>query len=184
MQSDTIDIPRRRRHGRKRPRLSSFEFQEFFIRVSAPVLRSESTIRTREYTQHGCISCYDHSLAVAFYSLKIANRFRLRCNRESLVKGALLHDFFLYDWHLPDRSHGLHGFTHAKTALHNAAVEFTLDKIERDIILSHMFPLNLKPPLCKESWIVWLVDKACSLAETFGLAGYPSLAGLYETEAL
>ena len=184
MQADTSDIPRGRRHGRKPLRLSSFEFQKFFIRVANPVLRSENTLRTREYKQHGCISCYDHSLAVAFYSLKIANRFRMRCNRESLVKGALLHDFFLYDWHVADRSHGLHGFTHSRTALHNAAMEFNLDKIEKDIILSHMFPLNLKPPRCKESWIVWLVDKFCSLAETFGLAAYPAVAGLYETEAL
>lgn len=165
-------------------RQPSHEFNEFFSRIASPVLQSENTVRTRRYTQHGCISCYDHSLAVAYYSLRFADLCRIRCNRESLVKGALLHDYFLYDWHEKDRSHRLHGFTHAKTALKNASLEYALSDIEKDIISRHMFPLNLTPPHFRESLVVCLVDKFCSLAEVFGLDAYPSSVRFYGTKAL
>ena len=56
---------------------------------------------------------------------------------------------------------------HAKTALKNAVRDFSLNKKERDIIRKHMFPLNLLPPLCRESWIVCLADKICAFSDMF-----------------
>lgn len=41
-----------------------------------------------------------------------------------LVCGALLRNYFLYDWYEPDKSHQLHAFSHAKCALHNAERDF------------------------------------------------------------
>ena len=52
----------------------------------------------------------------------------------SLVRGALLHDYFLYDWHIPDESHKWHGVTHAGDALKNARRDFELNEIEQDMI--------------------------------------------------
>ena len=86
---------------------------------------------------------------------------------KSLVVGAFLHDFYLYDWHEKDDSHKWHGFSHAHTALLNADARFALTDKERDIIAHHMWPLNLtKLPRCREALLVCLVDKYCSTVET------------------
>ena len=78
---------------------------------------------------------------------------------------ALLHDYFLYDWHDKDPSHRLHGFTHPRRALENAAADWELTDRERDIILHHMFPLTPLPPRSREAWLVCLADKLCAVQE-------------------
>ena len=83
-----------------------------------------------------------------------------------MVRGALLHDFFMYDWHDPGNLRLMHGFTHAKEALQNAQKEFELNDIERDVIKKHMFPLNPAPPRFKETAVLCLADKYCALRET------------------
>lgn len=118
------------------------------------------------FIQHGETSCLKHTIAVAYYSLKLAKFLRIKCKERELIRGALLHDYFLYDWHVGGWSK-LHGFTHPKTALKNAEVDFSLTDRERDIIKKHMFPLTLFPPKCREGWLVCMVDKGCSLYETF-----------------
>lgn len=125
------------------------------------------------FCQHGDTTCLLHSVAVAYYSSRLANWLGIRFHRKELLRGALLHDYFLYDWH--DHTHRFHGFTHPRTALQNAQRDFILTGIEKDIILKHMFPLTFSPPACRESILVCLVDKGCSLYETFGRNTYPLL---------
>ncbi len=86
-----------------------------------------------------------------------------------LVRGALLHDFFHYDWHAQrPRSGGLHGFEHPREALENAERDFgPLTKVERDCILRHMWPLTPVPPRFTESMIVCTADKIVSLLEMY-----------------
>lgn len=124
---------------------------------------------TRGFIQHGSVSVYHHVCSVARASLAMANRLErlgLHIDRPSLIRGALLHDYFLYDWHDPDPSHRLHGFTHPFAALARAEEDFDLTSRERNIISRHMFPLVPIPPTCREAWIVCMADKACALAET------------------
>lgn len=120
---------------------------------------------SRDFVQHGTTSVYDHSIRVAYYSLMVAELLHLREHREELVRGALLHDYFLYDWHERDRSHNFHGFRHPFTALRNAKADFDLSEREQNIIIRHMFPLIPIPPACMEGWIVCMVDKGCSIYE-------------------
>lgn len=122
--------------------------------------------RLNSFTQHGQTSCMEHSFAVAYYSLAIVNRFRIRCNRKSLIVGALLHDYFLYDWHQKKLGY-LHGFKHGKSAMENAQRDLTLTGRESDIIKKHMFPLTVVPPRYREGFIVCMADKYCSLLEVF-----------------
>ncbi len=130
-------------------------------------LSREGRIRkSRSFIQHGNTSVYEHSVRVAYYSLKAAEFLHLNGHRKELVRGALLHDYFLYDWHEKDRSHSLHGFRHPFTALRNASADYRLTRREQNIILRHMFPLVPIPPACPEGWIVCMVDKGCSLYET------------------
>lgn len=126
--------------------------------------------KEKEYMQHGSTSVYEHSVKVAYISLCLAKWLHLKVNPVSLMRGALLHDYFLYDWHEKDRSHRLHGFRHASTALRNAERDFQLNEVEKNIIARHMFPLNPIPPKYKEAWVVCLADKYCAFLETVRLA--------------
>lgn len=120
----------------------------------------------KKYIQHGRTTVYEHSVHVAEISLALAALLRIRVDKEALLKGALLHDYFLYDWHEPNKAHAMHGFRHPRTALFNAKRDYSLNKREENIILRHMFPLTFIPPTCKEAWIVCLVDKYCAIRET------------------
>lgn len=120
----------------------------------------------KNFRQHGRMSMYEHSLAVARMCLRIAKYFPGEVDMRSLVRGALLHDYFLYDWHIPDESHKWHGVTHAGDALKNARRDFELNEIEQDMIRKHMFPLNPVPPKYRESWILCMADKICASKET------------------
>ncbi len=119
-----------------------------------------------ECIQHGNVTVFEHSVNVAEISIAFAEKLPITVNEESLIKGALLHDYFLYDWHNKEQSPGLHGFKHPYIALKNAEEDYDLNDIEKNIILRHMFPLVPIPPRCKEAWIVCVADKYCALGET------------------
>lgn len=136
------------------------------------ILGSSNFRKTKHHIQHGNMTVNDHCMSVARYSLLINNKLGLHCNKEDLVRGSLLHDYFLYDWHekvdVTDRKH-LHGFRHPQIALQNADKEYKLTSRQRDIIIKHMWPLTVVPPACREAWVVTTADKYCSLMETIGL---------------
>ena len=132
----------------------------------ADILKSANMQKEKKFLQHGKVSVYTHSVRVAVLSLFLAELLRVKVNEEAMMRGALLHDYFLYDWHEKDDSHRWHGFSHARAALKNAKKDFQLGEIEQDVIQKHMFPLNLKPPKYKESELVCLADKLSALEET------------------
>lgn len=131
------------------------------------ILASENMQLSKTFVHHGDTSVYAHSVGVAYVSLLLARKWKLRIDERSLVRGALLHDYFLYDWHIPTSHEGLHGFVHAATAHRNAKRDFSLNRIEENIIRRHMFPLNITPPRYKESLLVCLADKLCAVYEVF-----------------
>lgn len=140
--------------------------QKMIQTYGADILFSEGMQSQKNYMQHGNISVYRHCIRVTCLCIYIAALFHLNIDKETLIRGALLHDYFLYDWHVADKSHRLHGFIHARRAMENANRDFTLNKVEQDMILKHMFPLNVKPPKYKESVILCIADKLCALQET------------------
>ena len=115
------------------------------------------------YVHHGKVSVLEHSLHVSYRSYQVSKSFGL--DYRSAARGGLLHDFFLYDWHVRGSHHGLHGFHHAKTALQNACQYFNLNDCEKDIIRKHMWPLNIDLPKYRVSYVVMLVDKYCAVLE-------------------
>ena len=129
------------------------------------IITSKNIDVEKLFIQHARVSVFEHSFGVACLSIYISKKLRLKVNKRALIRGALLHDYFLYDWHVKDENHKLHGFRHAKRALDNAEKDFLLNPIEKDIIERHMFPLNIKLPKYKESVIVCIADKICAMWE-------------------
>lgn len=124
-------------------------------------------LRMKLYPHHGTSSCYDHCIHVAYYNYLWCKFFHL--DARSAARGAMLHDLFLYDWHTHAKRTGdhFHGLTHPKVAYKNAAKFFELNKIEKDIILTHMWPVTiLNVPRTKEGWITTITDKYCGACET------------------
>lgn len=126
--------------------------------------------KSKEHYQHGVTTVYQHCIHVAYISCIIADTCGLHVNFDDLIRGALLHDYFLYDWHDKDKSHRLHGFRHPEKALKNAEEDFRLTSTEKDIIKHHMFPLIPIPPRTLEAWVVCLADKVCAIKEMVGAA--------------
>ena len=139
------------------------------IRAAAPdILRSKNFRSTMSHVQHGNMTVNDHSMNVAKCSLAISEKLHIPCEKKELIRGALLHDYFLYDWHDPDhvKLYSLHGFKHPFVALRNAKRDFGVTSREEEIIQKHMWPLTVIPPTCREAWIVSFADKWCSILET------------------
>lgn len=165
---DILDLYLDRRYCKKVYRKKYFEY------ILSEICEGSRFNQTKEYIQHGDVSVYNHSINVAYCSLYIAMMLGMTGHKKDLVRGALLHDYFLYDWHESDASHRLHGFRHPNTALLNAKEDFIMSPIEQNIIQRHMFPLTPIPPRYKEAVLVCIVDKVCSICETFRLMGRKS----------
>ena len=123
--------------------------------------------KMKEFIQHGKLTTYSHCKQVSYYSYILVKKLNLNVDYASLVRGAFLHDFYLYDWHTRNDGHNLHAFTHPKRASQNASKIFILNSKEINIIESHMWPLTItKLPKSKEAIVVCLVDKFCAIIET------------------
>ncbi|XCH80181.1 MAG: HD domain-containing protein [Candidatus Dehalobacter alkaniphilus] len=142
------------------------EYEPLIVNVIKQLCEDSHFSQTTKYKQHGNISIYEHSIAVAYTSCWIASKLYFNVDYTTLIRGALLHDYFLYDWHERNNEHRLHAFSHPRKAMQNACEDFKLTSKEENIILRHMFPLTPIPPYYLESWIVCVADKYCALKET------------------
>ena len=134
--------------------------------------------KTKSQFQHGTATIYQHSVSVAKFSCEIAKLLRIKLDYDALVKGALLHDYHLYNWRHVKFGRWKHGFVHPKMALDNAENDFQLTDIERNIIKCHMFPLTPIPPCTREGWVVCIADKICAIQEMWISAQTRVLSGL------
>jgi uncharacterized protein len=129
----------------------------------ADLLENDQVQEMRSFLHHAHSTCYDHCFNVSYYGYLVCRFFGL--DYVSAARGGMLHDLFLYDWKTTKTPGNLHAFTHPKSALTNADLSFDLNKIERDVILKHMWPLTMTPPKYKESLIISLIDKYVTLKE-------------------
>lgn len=130
-----------------------------FMAVARPIIEHEQYQQMRSIKHHD-ESVYDHSMKVAYSAYSMT--YKLGLDWESCIRGALLHDFYLYKFK-KRLSIGIitdsikHAIFHPMIALDNANKFFDLNDKEKNIIKGHMFPFGM--PKYKEAWIVSYADK-------------------------
>ena len=113
--------------------------------------------------EHHGISRMEHSIKISYYSYVIAKK--LGMDYKSVARGGLLHDFFLNGDERSTKERFFDTFTHPKKALKTSKRNFKINKVEENIIVSHMFPIYISFPKYKESFLVNLVDKVIGFKE-------------------
>lgn len=134
-----------------------------FKEIVKDIIITENYKSMKNFIHHKGVSTYKHSIEVAYLCYKHYKKKKRDYSAEELVRAALLHDYYLYDWHHKGEGHRLHGFFHPGKALRNALRDFgPLTKIEMNAIKRHMFPLTIIPPTHKIGWLVCYYDKVAT----------------------
>lgn len=143
---------------------------EKFCALIREIVSTKEFQGMKRYQHHIKGSVFDHSVKVAYLCYKHYRRFGTHIDLKELLRGALLHDFYLYDWHDWVPGHRLHLFTHPKFALQNALKKYPdLTRREQDMIRNHMFPVTpWTLPRTKAGWIICFYDKVAALSDYFG----------------
>lgn len=133
-----------------------------YKKIIKDILRNKEFKKLYNIEHHG-ISRMEHSIKISYYSYKIAKKLNL--NYINVARGALLHDFFLDGDERNNKRKFLDTFTHPKKALNTTITNFNVNNIEKNIIISHMFPIYFSIPKYKESILVNIVDKVIGFKE-------------------
>jgi uncharacterized protein len=143
---------------------------EFFRIAASDIITNRIFLKSRNFIQHGKTSIYEHSIAVAKMCNKLSTFWKVK-NRTAMIRAALLHDFFLYDWHTEKKL--THGFTHPVTAAENARLYFCVSPKEYSLIRTHMWPFTLlHPPRYIEGWYICFFDKIVTIQEMLRLTSH------------
>lgn len=141
-----------------------------FSQLAESIIFHPEYQKMKKLRAHGKKTVFEHSMDVARLSFKLNCSLKLNIDEKELITGALLHDFYLYDWHKARSNVPLfkmHGFTHPFTACKNAVRIFGINERTQNIIRSHMWPLTLRTvPSNKAAWLVCVCDKAVATMET------------------
>ena len=151
-----------------------------------PIIVHEEFKKRKNYVHHEGISVYDHSIQVSYLAYRMALKLSkiMRVDIESVIIGGLLHDFYFNPWQEAKsekkKLFQQHGFAHAKEAVLNSFQYFSqyMNMKVIDIIIKHMFPLNITLPTYRETWIVTIADKVVSMEVLKYPRQWPKYLGL------
>ncbi len=136
-------------------------YNEYDILIK-DILNNKEFIKIENMPHHGT-DRLTHSKRVSYYSYIICKILRL--DYVAAARAGLLHDFFMNEKDMKKRTSITSLFTHSKKALKNSSKIVYLSPKEKNIIVSHMFPLGIHLPVYMESWIVSTVDKVVGTYE-------------------
>ena len=135
-----------------------------FLRCVGPLLETREVSSMKQWRHHFFTTCYDHSLFVSYVAFRLARY--LGWDYRAAARAGLLHDLYLYDPADKSAHPGNQCLDHPEFALRNAeALCPDLTGNEKNAIVSHMFPLAVHLPRCREAVAVNLADKLCSVLE-------------------
>jgi uncharacterized protein len=141
--------------------------REFFNIYALPIIQNDLFKSSKQIYSHGSINIYDHSIAVAELAFSMAEK-RQGIDMVCVIRAALLHDFFLYEWHVPGLRYVKHGWVHPAISAKNAEQVFNITESEAECIKTHMWPWTLfKLPKSREAWIITAADKIIAIKEIF-----------------
>ena len=128
-------------------------------------LHDERILLMKNISMHRGSNCYIHSFKVAKLAIKRALRHK-RGNLHIILLGAILHDYYLYDWRDDKSKMRYHMRSHPYVAAENAARDFGIHAPIKKVIQSHMWPVNFTDfPKTKEARIISNADKTIYLKE-------------------
>ena len=139
--------------------MSDFEY----IDIVRDIISNEEFLKLKFYRHHDNTRL-DHCLKVSYNVYKLAKKFNL--DYKAAARAGLLHDFFYRDLryiNVIERKYMLNA--HPYFAYYNASKIFKLNEKEKNMILSHMFPISYEVPRYKESILLDLVDDLEALKE-------------------
>lgn len=147
----------------------SLEEKERLENLYQTFLNDPKIQRMKEIPMHRGSNCYEHSFKVAKKAVHYALRFpSKKLSIETIMLGAILHDYYLYDWRKDRSKRKRHAVDHEFIASENASKDFGISPEVKRIIESHMWPINFKKyPKGREAKIVSLCDKAVTIGEVF-----------------
>ena len=133
-----------------------------YKRIVKEIIRNNE-FKKMYYIEHHGISRWEHLIKISYRSYVIAKK--LKMDYRSVARGALLHDFYLDGDERSKKRKFLDTFSHPKKALETSMNNFDINDMEKNIIVSHMFPIYLSVPKYKESILVNTVDKVIGFRE-------------------
>ena len=142
--------------------------EQEFVEDIRELLASDAVQRLKNYPHHKRVTRFEHSLYVSYRSYRLAKW--LGWDSAAAARGGMLHDLFFYDWRVKVPGRGWHVTAHPRQALREAQSRFPLSAVERDIIVTHMWPLAPARPHYRESYAVMLMDKYCAVMECLSLS--------------
>lgn len=146
----------------------SKEEKEKLESIYQSFLHDEKILRMKEIKMHRGSNCYEHTFKVvkrAMHHVEISSKKNI--NSEIVLVGAILHDYYLYDWRVDRSKRKGHGNNHVQRALENASKDFNISPEVKEVIGTHMWPINIKNyPKSREAKIVSISDKMVALCES------------------
>ena len=140
-----------------------------YVSIVGDLLCDELVESMKKYRHHREITTHYHSVYVSYNVLKVCEKLSVTNERE-IVRAALLHDFYLYEWYTEKHDEN-HIFYHPKESVKNIEAHFgELTELQRNMILSHMFPTAKVMPKYFGSWLLTLTDKRCATADYFKIS--------------
>ena len=129
--------------------------------------------RMREIPMHRGSNCFLHSFKVAKKATIYCLKSNLRDKSKIVLEAAILHDYYLYDWRKNRELLKHHTKLHPSIANENAIKDFDISPEVSHIILTHMWPGNIKEvPKSKEECLVIYCDKHVALVESCSSIAY------------
>ncbi len=138
-----------------------------FVQYTKDLLCDPLVDSMKQYRHHGETNTHYHSVFVAYRVCRMCTDLRLHDARD-IVRTSLLHDFYLYEWYTEKHDEN-HIWYHPKESVKNIEAHFgALNNAERNMIISHMFPLARELPKTRGAWLLTLADKQCACEDYLG----------------
>lgn len=140
-----------------------------YIELTGDLLSNEDVVRMKTFHHHREITTHYHSLYVSFTVLRMCEFLKAK-NERQIIRAALLHDFYLYEWYT-EKHDELHIWYHPKESVKNIESHFgAMSPMQRNMVLSHMFPTCVELPKSAGAWLLTLADKYCATADYIGIS--------------